>query len=137
MGFNIPLGRIAGIRVSMDPSVLFLALLYTLSLASVRFPNQYPELSSTTYWVAGAVGALLFFVSLLIHEMAHALVARDEGIGVRGISLWFLGGVARLESSPPTAAADFRIAVVGPLSSAAAGIVFLCISFLLGDTGTA
>src|SRR5699024_4625365 len=82
-------------------------------------------------------GALLFFVSLLIHEMAHALVARDEGIGVRGISLWFLGGVARLESSPPTAAADFRIAVVGPLSSAAAGIVFLCISFLLGDTGTA
>lgn len=137
MGFNIPLGRIAGIRVTMDPSVLILAVLYTLSLASVRFPHQHPELSTTVYWIAGVSGALLFFVSLLVHEMAHALVARDEGVGVLGISLWFLGGVARLESSPPTAAADFRIAVVGPLSSAAAGVVFLCGSHLLGDTGVA
>src|SRR5699024_4846168 len=87
------------------------------------------------HWIIGLSGALLFFASLLVHELAHALVAREEGIGVHGISLWFLGGMARLESSPQTAAAEFRIAVVGPLASAACGIVFLCGSFLLGGAG--
>lgn len=137
MGFNIPLGRIAGIKVGTDLTVPILAALYTVTLAVGHFPNRHPDLAPITHWSAGVVGAVLFFASLLVHELAHALVAREEGVGVLGIKLWFLGGMARLESSPQTAAGEFRIAVVGPLSSAACGIVLLCGSYLLGDTGVA
>lgn len=136
MGRHIPLGRIAGIKVTMDLSVLVLAAFYTIALASNRFPIENPGHSDTTYWLAGVGGALLFFVSLLVHELGHALVARDEGIGVRGISLWLLGGMAELETSPTSARAEFRIAVVGPLASLACGIVLLCGSYVLPDHGT-
>ena len=135
MGRDIPLGRIAGIKVSMDLSVLLVAGLYTYVFATNRFPIESPGLSTTAYWIGGVAGALLFFVSLLIHEIGHALVARDEGIGVRGISLWLLGGVAKLESSPTTARSEFRIAVVGPLASAACGVAFLSGAYVLPNDG--
>lgn len=135
MGRNIPLGRLAGIKVSMDVTVILIAGFYSVALATTRFPYQSPDLSTTAYWVAGGAGALLFFVSLLVHEMGHALVAKDEGIGVRGISLWLLGGVAKLESSPTTARSEFRIAVVGPLASAACGVVFLSLAYVMPGDG--
>jgi Zn-dependent protease len=134
-GRDIPLGRIFGVKVGMNVTVLFVAALYSWVLAGNRLPIQSPGLSTTAYWVAGIAGALVFFASLLVHEIGHALVARDEGIGVRGISLWLLGGVARLESSPQTPKAEFRIAVVGPLASAACGAVLLTAAFLMPDTG--
>lgn len=137
MGREIPLGRIAGVKVSMDLTVLLLAAFYTVALATNRFPIENPGHADSTYWIAGVGGALLFFISLLAHEMGHALVARDEGVGVRGISLWMLGGVAKLESSPTTARSEFRIAVVGPLASLACGIVLLCGAYVLPDTGIA
>lgn len=119
----------------MDVTVILLAGLYSVALATTQFPNQSPDLSTTAYWVAGIAGSLLFFVSLLVHEMGHALVAKDEGIGVRGISLWLLGGVAKLESSPTTARSEFRIAAVGPLASAACGVVFLSAAYALPGEG--
>lgn len=131
MAVNIPLGRFAGIKVSTDLTVPMLAGFYTYFLATHQFPQQHPGLSSTVYWSAGIAGALLFFLSLLVHEFGHALVAREEGIGVRGISLWFLGGMARLESSPTTAGSEFRIAAVGPLASAACGVTFLSLSYVM------
>lgn len=135
MGRDIPLGRIAGIKVSMDLTVVLIAGFYTFSLATYRFPLEAPGLSDTAYWVAGVSGALLFFISLLVHEIGHALVAQDEGIGVRGISLWLLGGVAKLESAPTTARSEFRIAVVGPLASAACGVLFLAGAYTLPEGG--
>lgn len=135
MGRDIPLGRIFGVKVGMNVTVLFVALLYAWILADNRFPIESPGLSTTAYWVAGVGGALLFFASLLVHEIGHALVAKEEGIGVRGISLWLLGGVARLESSPQTPRAEFRISVVGPLASAACGALLLTLAYLLPDTG--
>jgi len=135
MGKDIPLGRIAGIKVSMDLTVVLLAGFYTFYLANDQFPAGAPGLSTTAYWAAGVSGALLFFVSLLVHEMGHALVARDEGIGVRGISLWLLGGVAKLESAPTTARSELRIAVVGPVASLACGVVFLVGSYTLPGGG--
>ena len=135
MGKDIPLGRIAGIKVDMDLTVLLVAAFYTHFLATNQFPIGAPGLSSTAYWIAGVAGALLFFVSLLVHEMGHALVARDEGIGVRGISLWLLGGVAKLESAPTNARSEFRIAVIGPIASAACGVVFLAASYTLPSGG--
>jgi Zn-dependent protease len=135
MGREIPLGRIAGIKVTMDVTVLLVAGFYSWVLATNRFPIQSPGLSTSTYWVAGISFALLFFVSLLVHEIGHALVAKDEGIGVVGISLWLLGGMARLETSPTTARSEFRIAVVGPLASAACGVVFLVGAYLAPTSG--
>jgi Zn-dependent protease/CBS domain-containing protein len=135
MGRDIPMGRIFGVKVGMNVTVLFVAALYAWLLADNRFPHQVPGLSTTAYWVAGVAGALVFFLSLLVHEIGHALVAKDEGIGVRGISLWLLGGVARLESSPSTPRAEFRIAVVGPLASAACGALLLSIAYVLPDRG--
>ncbi len=140
MGREIPLGRLAGIKVTMDLTVplLAIAFAYFYATSASGFPAVAPDISGHWYWVAGATSAVLFFVSLLVHEMGHALVAQDEGIGVRGISLWLLGGVAKLESSPATPRSEFRIAVVGPLASAACGVVFLVASYTLADdTGLA
>ncbi len=137
MGRDIPLGRIAGIRIACSWTVVLIALLYTASLAQGQFPQQVPGLSQFEYWAAGAFGALLFFVSLLAHEMGHALVARREGVGVSGIDLWLLGGVAKLESSPETPGAELRISVVGPFTSAAVGLLFLGLHHVMsGDGGT-
>ena len=136
MGKEIPLGRIAGIKVSMDLTVplvaLFLVVLYATDTNN-GFPGIVPGLSSTAYWVGASVLAVFFFGSLLVHEMGHALVARDEGIGVRGISLWLLGGVAKLESSATEPRTEFRIAVVGPLASLGVGVAFLATSYVIPD----
>lgn len=135
MGRDVPLGRLFGVKVGMNVTVLFVAALYAWLLADNTLPRQAPGLSPTAYWVAGVTGALVFFLSLLVHEIGHALVAKDEGIGVRGISLWLLGGVARLESSPQTPRAEFRIAVVGPLASAACGALLLSVAYVLPEEG--
>lgn len=135
MGREIPLGRIAGIKVGFSWTVLLIAAIYTATLATNRFPIEHPGLSSSLYWVAGGLGALLFFASLLAHELGHALVARREGVGVQGITLWLLGGMAKLESTPKTAGAELRIAAIGPCTSALCGALFLGISVVLGGTG--
>lgn len=135
MGRDIPLGRIAGIKVGMNVTVVLVAAFYTYVLATNRFPIEEPGHSTSAYWLAGAVGAVLLFLSLLAHEIGHALVARDEGIGVRSMALTLLGGVTRLESSPATAAAELRVSVVGPLASAACGVTLLCAAYLVPDGG--
>ena len=135
MGKDIPLGRIAGIKVGMNVSVFLIAAYYTVALATRAFPRWEPGLAETSYWVAGIAGALLLFVSLLVHEIGHALVARDEGIGVHSMGLTLLGGVTRMDSSPTTAGAEFRVSVVGPIASAACGVVFLVAAYLVPDGG--
>jgi Zn-dependent protease len=136
VGRDIPLGRIAGIRIGMSWLVPLIALLYVWNLAELRFPYEVPGQSAGAYWAAGLLGAFLFFASLLAHELGHALVARHEGIGVSGISLWLLGGVAKMESEPRTAGAELRIAGVGPLTSAAVGVGFFLVGLAFdGATG--
>ncbi|MCU1355719.1 MAG: peptidase [Acidimicrobiales bacterium] len=135
MGSDIPLGRIAGIKVGMNITVLLVAGLFTVALATKRFPFEQPGLPESAYWIAGAGGALLLFASLLVHEIGHALVARDEGIGVHSMALTLLGGVTRMESSPATPAAELRVSVVGPLASAACGVFLLCVSYVLPSGG--
>lgn len=137
MGKDIPLGRIAGIKLGMSVSVLLIASYYTVQLALSGFPAWSLGHSSTAYWIAGAAGALLLFLSLLVHELGHALVARDEGIGVLGMELTLFGGVTRMESSPTDPGAELRVSIVGPIASAACGVVFLMGSVLIPDDGTA
>lgn len=135
MGKDIPLGRIAGIKVGMSVTVFLTASFYTVQLALWGFPRWAGGHSDVAYWTAGIAGALLLFLSLLVHEIGHALVARDEGIGVHSMALTLLGGVTRMESSPTTAGAEFRVSVVGPVASAACGVFFGTIGYLLPDDG--
>ena len=85
------------------------------SLASAVFPQENPGLSKGTYVAMALVAALLFFGSLLLHELGHAVQARREGMEIDGITLWLFGGVARFKGEFPSAGAEFRIAIAGPL----------------------
>ncbi|MBN0043667.1 site-2 protease family protein [Streptomyces actuosus] len=118
---TLPLGRIAGIRVGLHWSVLVIIALVAGTLAVGRFPDAYPGHSAWAYWILALLAAVVFLGSLLAHELAHAVVARRNGVAVDDITLWMLGGVARLHSEARTPGAELRIAAVGPLTSAAIG----------------
>ena len=121
---SIRLGRIAGVSIGLNWSVLLVAWLLSWSLASHRLPTSYPGHSTGAYWVAGVGTALVFFMSLIAHEMGHALVARRHGVRVEGITLWLFGGVAKLGGEAATPTAEFRIAAVGPAVSVALAGLF-------------
>lgn len=118
------LGTILGIPVSANWSVLLIAGLIAWSLAGQLLPVQVPGLDAGVYWLAGALAAAFFLGSLLAHELSHAIIARREGLTVSGITLWLLGGVARMDGDAPTPGAEARIAGVGPLTSFVLALVF-------------
>jgi Zn-dependent protease/predicted transcriptional regulator len=123
-GRRIPLFKLLGFEVRIDLSWIIIAALVTWSLADGLFPFWYPDLTSETYWLMGVVGALGLFVSIVAHEFCHSLVARRFGMPMKGITLFIFGGVAEMGDEPPTAKAEFLMAIVGPLSSIAIGAVF-------------
>lgn len=116
MKATVKLGRIAGVAVGVHWSVLAIVVLLVAGL-SVHFPDIAPGYPPAAYLLAAVVAAVLFVASLLVHEMAHAIVAQRNGVEVDGITLWLLGGVARLRGEAATPGADFRISAVGPASS--------------------
>lgn len=135
---TLSLGRIARIRVGLNWSVLFIVVLLVVGLATGQLPDAYPDRNPVEYAFAALVAAVLFLGSLLAHELAHAVVARRNGVDVESIVLWLLGGVAQLKSEPSTPGADFRIAVVGPLTSLVLAVGFGAIGMvasLLGAEG--
>ena len=134
-GRGFPLGRWAGVPISAHWSVLVSVALFASLLASVELPGLRPGMSGTAYWGTGAVTAVVFFVTLVAHELAHAVTARHYGLGVRRITLWMLGGLTELEGEPPTPRADALIAASGPLTSLALGAVFATSALLVGGTG--
>jgi Zn-dependent protease/CBS domain-containing protein len=125
---NIPLGRIGGVQVRVSWSWLVIFALIVWTLADGVFPSQNPGLSRGTHLAMAVVAALLFFVSILLHELGHAWQARREGVEVDGITLWLFGGVSQFKSGFPSAAAEFRIAIAGPLVSLVLGGVFVLIA---------
>jgi Zn-dependent protease len=120
---SVQIARLFGIPVRAHASWLLLFVLVTLSLSSAYFPAQYPYWSPTLYWGLGLTTCLLLFVSVLIHELAHSLVARHHGLGVHGIVLFLLGGVSEISQEPPTPASELAMALAGPLASLALGLV--------------
>ncbi|MGV0764104.1 site-2 protease family protein [Mycolicibacterium sp. XJ647] len=131
---TVRLGRIAGVSVGVHWSVLGIVLLLVVGL-SVQFQMLAEGYATWEYILAAVVTAVLFVLSLLAHEMAHAIWARRNGVGVQGITLWLLGGVARLTGDALTPGAAFRIAVVGPLTSFLAAAVFGVAALLADDAG--
>lgn len=116
-GPRIDLFRVFGIRISIDLSWFILAFLITWSLARGLFPTWYPDLPTATYWWMGAGGALGLFASILLHELGHALTAERFGVPMRGITLFIFGGVAEMTQEPPSAKAEFFVAIAGPIVS--------------------
>jgi Zn-dependent protease/predicted transcriptional regulator len=118
------LGRIAGIPVGVNWSVVIIAGLIGWTLAASVLPELSPGSTTLSYWIAGMIVAVVFFVSLLIHEFSHAMVGRRYGVIADRITLWLLGGVSQFESEAPSASAEFWIALAGPLMSFALAFVF-------------
>jgi Zn-dependent protease len=132
MNENLSLGRIAGIHVGLNWSLLVVAALIAWSLATSLLPSASPGQTSGAYWVAGVISAFVFLASLLAHELAHSVVASRRGIKVEGITLWLFGGVSRFsgESSSPGTQALYTF--VGPLTSLVLGAVFYLIAIAIG-----
>ncbi|HEX9109246.1 MAG TPA: site-2 protease family protein [Longimicrobiales bacterium] len=126
------LGSALGIEIRIDPSwfIIFFLILWTFS--RTVFPLDYPGMAWWTYYAMGLVGALLFFSSLLAHELSHSVVARRRGVPVEGITLFIFGGMARTRMESRSPGEEFVIAGVGPLSSVLIGLVFGAV-WWLGD----
>lgn len=122
------LGRIAGVEIGVNWTWLIVVLLVSWSLADGVFPETNPGLAERTYALMAIIAVPVFFTCLLLHELGHATRARREGMAIEGITLWVFGGVARFRGSFPSAGAEFRIAIAGPLVSLALGVLFLAVS---------
>jgi Zn-dependent protease len=120
----ISLGRILGIPIGLDYSWFLIFALLTWSLATSYFPTEFKNWPTTQYWVVGAATVILMFVSVLLHELGHSVVALRYKIPVRSITLFIFGGVAQIGAEPPSAIAEFWIAIAGPLTSFALAILF-------------
>lgn len=132
MDGSVRLGRIAGIAVGINWSWLVVFALIVWTLAESVFPNHNAGLGDGTYVAMAVVAALLFFVSLLAHELGHALQARREGMETEGITLWLLGGIAKFKGSFPSAGAELRTAVAGPLVTLVLGVAFVLVAWSSG-----
>lgn len=121
---TISLGRILGIPVGLDPSWFLIFVLITWTLASSYFPNEFKNWSTVQFWIVGAVTAILFFTSVVLHELGHSILALRYKIPVTKITLFIFGGVAQIASEPPSAVAEFFIAIAGPLTSFALAAIF-------------
>jgi Zn-dependent protease/CBS domain-containing protein len=124
MRANIQLGRIWNIPIGINYSWFLIFALATWSLALGFLPFAVPGLPPGAYWLLGVVTSLLFFGSVLAHELGHAYLARRNGVPVRAITLFFFGGVAEITREPRTAGAEFRIAIAGPLVSVVLAALF-------------
>jgi Zn-dependent protease/predicted transcriptional regulator len=128
---NITLGRLFGVQIGLHYSWLIIALLITLSLVG-QFGATDPDWSRAVVWASAVITAVLFFVSIVLHELSHALVARARGVSVRSITLFALGGVATMETPAPDAKTEFWIAAAGPIASLAIGAGCYALAASLG-----
>jgi len=127
-------GRLFGIEITVNPTWVLVFALVAYAVASPLGPLAGKTLSLGERTALGVAGSLLFFASVLLHELAHSLLARSRGVPVRGITLFIFGGVSAMEGEPATAPAEAWISAVGPLTSLALGLLFYGLALLAGDT---
>jgi Zn-dependent protease/CBS domain-containing protein len=130
MAPTIRLGKIFGIEISANWSLIFIFALIAWTLATDVLPATSPGASPLAYWIAAGLGAVAFYLCLLAHELSHSLVSRRKGVQVSGITLWLFGGVSNLAGEPATPGAEALIAAVGPLTSFAIAGVALVLAAL-------
>lgn len=123
MQHSIHLGRLHGIDIAINWSWLIIFALLTWSLAVFFFPSVFPFWSPITYWWVAAISTILLFVSVLLHELSHSLVAQAQGIEVTSITLFIFGGVSNIRREPRSARDEFLMAFAGPATSFVIGLV--------------
>ena len=128
---SIPLGKILGIEIGLDYSWFVIFALITWMLADSYYPDEFKDWSPLLYWLMGAATAIMLFVSVLLHELGHSVVALRYKIPVRSITLFLFGGVAQIGAEPPSAIAEFFIAIAGPLVSLALAVLFYAVQPLV------
>ena len=133
-GRRIRLFKLLGFEVRIDWSWIIIAILIAWSLSKGLFPSYYKGLSTQTYWWMGIIGAAGLFLSIIVHEFSHSLVARKYGLPMKGITLFIFGGVAEMAEEPTSAKVEFLMALVGPLSSILIALMFYVI-YILGKQG--
>lgn len=121
---GIPLGKFFGISIKLHYSWFVIFILITWALATGYFPPSYPDWNTATYWGIGLATSLLFFCSVLAHELSHSVVAQAAGIPVKAITLFIFGGVSQISKEPGRPSVEFRMALAGPLSSLVLGAIF-------------
>ena len=131
MRSNIKLGTISGIEIGLHYSWFIIAALIAFSL-SERFRQVNASWGSAQIWIAALLTAALFFVTLLLHELAHSLVAQARGLKVRAITLFALGGVSQIQDDATDAKTEFWVAIAGPMASLIVGFGSLGIALGLG-----
>lgn len=131
MEAQIKLGRIFGIQIGLHFSWIIIAVLISLSLIGY-FSQMHPGWPRSTVWAVSILTAISFFLAILLHELAHAAVARKRGLPVNTITLFALGGVANIEEEPEDARTEFWMAIVGPLTSAFIGTICLLVARAAG-----
>jgi Zn-dependent protease/CBS domain-containing protein len=126
MSHALRIGRVGGIDIYIHFSWIIALILFTISLASSWFPRIYPHASVPNYLLSGLIASLLLFLSVLLHELGHSLVARTYGLPVKNIVLFIFGGVSNIEEEAPSAGVEFKVTAIGPLVSLLiAGVCFL------------
>ncbi len=128
-GFRI--GRIFGIELAIHPSWFVVLVLFSYSLATSVFPRAYASWSPLTAWIVAIVATLLLFASVVAHELGHSLVARSQGIPVKNITLFLLGGVSTIEAEASSPGREVVMAGVGPLVSLAIGVASWGLALLI------
>lgn len=124
-GFRV--GKIFGININIDWSWLLIVLLITWNLATA-FGETHSNWGLSLRWGTALAAALLFFASVLAHELAHSLMARAQGMSVRSITLFLFGGVSNIQRHPPSPRAEFLLTIVGPITSLVLGVIFIVLS---------
>ena len=128
---RIKLFKLLGFTVYLDPSWFIVAFLVSWSLAATYYPAFWPGMGTTTNWLLGVLGTLGLFISVVLHELGHSVVARRNGVNIRGITLFIFGGVAEMEDEPPSAHVELLIAVGGPLVSLVLAALFFGLALTL------
>ena len=131
-GRSFQVARIAGIGIEIHPSWLLILALVSYTLADGWFPQQYEHWSTAAYWSVGIAAAILLFVTVLVHELAHAFVAIRRGLPVPRITLFIFGGVSHMARQPRTAGEEFQIAAAGPATSVVISVLTGAAAWLLG-----
>jgi Zn-dependent protease/CBS domain-containing protein len=132
---SFKIGHIAGIEIGIHYTWIFALIFFSWIFAAGTFPVAFPEWSSAAYWISGIILALFLFISVLLHELCHSLVAQKKGMKVKNIVLFIFGGVSNIESEPEKPGIELIMAGAGPLSSLILGGVFYGIFYALGGRG--
>jgi len=136
MGNSFQIGKLFGISIRIDATWFVIFALIAWTLGSHYFPQFYPNWNQMIYWIMAVLTAIIFFASVVAHELAHSLVSKARGVPVRSITLFIFGGVAEITDEPKKPASEFWMAIAGPLTSIAIAIIFGGFYFLAGRSKT-